>query len=269
MDKVLLMNCKICSHVTRKIFSSILMNKYKINYFYCNNCGFLSTEEPYWLDEVYANPISKFDTGHIIRNIRLADQMTTLLSIFFDAKGRFVDYAGGNGILVRIMRDIGFDYYWNDKYAQNLYSSRFEWDINSAKLEVEAVTIFESFEHFVEPMQELKQLLSISKNIIFTTELLPNPIPLPNEWWYYTLERGGHISFYSEKTLKYIATQNGLHYFHLNNLHIFTKKNNISNLKLKILKLNKLGLNKLLSRRLKSRTWKDYEYIRTSSIKKV
>ena len=243
------------------------MHKYQISYFHCGNCGFLSTEEPYWLEEAYSSPISKFDTGHILRNTRMSEQTTTLLKVFFNSKGKFVDYAGGNGIFVRIMRDIGFDFYWEDKYAHNLFSAGFEWK-NEGLNDVEAVTTFESFEHFVEPMQEIKKLLSISKNIIFTTELLPDPIPMPHEWWYYTLERGAHISFYSEKTLRYISNQHGLNYFHLNNFHVMTKKNNITDMRLRILLLNKFGLNKILSRLMKSKTWEDYNYIRTISNKK-
>ena len=260
------MNCKICLHSTRVCFSAKLMNKYQVSYYYCNNCGFLSTEEPHWLKEVYSNPISKFDTGYKRRNIRLSEQLTILLTIFFDSKKSFVDYAGGNGILVRMMRDIGFNYFWDDKYASNLFSSGFEWN-NELIEDIEAVTAFECFEHFVEPMQEIKQIFSISKNIIFTPELLPEPIPKPTEWWYYTLERGGHISFFSEKTLSYIASKYGLCYFHLNNFHIFTEQNNITNFKLNILKLNRLGLNKILSKQYKSKTWDDYQLMRIRSKK--
>ena len=57
------MICKICSKITKSVFSAKIINKYKINYFHCNNCNFLFTEEPYWIEEVYSNPISKFDTG--------------------------------------------------------------------------------------------------------------------------------------------------------------------------------------------------------------
>ena len=80
-------------------------------------------------------------------------------------------------------------------------------------------------------------------------------------------ERGGHISFYSTQTLKYIASMYKLNYFNLNNFHIFTEKNNISNFKLKILKLNKFGLYKLISLNQKSKTWNDYQSIKNRSEK--
>jgi len=260
------MICKICSKITKSVFSAKIINKYKINYFHCNNCNFLFTEEPYWIEEVYSSPISKFDTGHIQRNIKISKQLITLLSLFFKSKKSFVDYAGGNGILVRLMRDNGFDFFWKDKYALNLFSECFEW-IPSSDHEIEAVTAIECFEHFVNPLDEIDKIISISKNVIFTTELLPDPIPNPHDWWYYSLERGGHISFYSTQTLKYIAKLYKLNYFNLNNLHIFTEKKNISNFKLKILKLNKFGLYKLINLNQKSKTWNDYQSVKKRSEK--
>ena len=261
------MKCKICSYNSEKIFSGKIINKYNIDYFYCKNCHFLSTEDPYWLEEVYSTPISKFDTGHIQRNIHISKNLIILLTIFFKGRKNFVDYAGGNGILVRIMRDIGFNFYWNDKYASNLFSEGFEWDFSS-NLEIEAVTAIECFEHFVNPLEEIEKIISVSKNIIFTTELLPTPIPHPNDWWYYSLERGGHISFYSKKTFQYIADKYNLNYFNLNNTHILTNRDNINNFKLKILKLKKFGLSKILSLKYKSKTKNDYQYITQESKKK-
>ena len=254
------MKCKICTSSTELIFSAELMNKYQVSYFYCKNCGFLSTEEPYWLDEVYSSPISKFDTGHIQRNINISEKLTILTAVFFNGNNNFVDYAGGNGILVRMMRDIGLNYFWEDKYATNLFASGFELNKNVVE-KVEAVSVIECFEHFVEPLKEIEKMLLISKNIIFTTELLPAPLPTPNEWWYYTLKRGGHISFFSEKTLKYIANKYELHYFHLGGMHILTENKNISNFKLNILKFTKLGLHNILAKKYKSKTWDDYQYM--------
>lgn len=165
-----------------------------------------------------------------------------------------MDYAGGYGVFVRIVRDIGFDFYWDDKYTTNLFARGFEYN-NLDKYE--AVTTFESFEHFVNPMDEIESLLKISKNIIFSTELLPNPIPKPQDWWYYGLVHGQHISFYSEKTFEFIAKKYNLNYTNLSGLHLLSEKK-ISNLQLKILKLSNFGLHKLLQKQLKSKTWNDY-----------
>lgn len=248
------MNCKICNQQTKQIFQAKILKQYEIDYFYCEHCGFLRTEEPYWLDEAYRESINVSDTGYMQRNLMLSDKLTILLALFFDKNGKFLDYAGGYGVFVRMMRDIGFDFYWDDKYTTNLFARGFEYQNRN---KYEAVTTFESFEHFVNPIDEIESLLKISKNIIFSTELLPNPIPKPQDWWYYGLEHAQHISFYSQKTFEFIAKKYNLNYSNLGGLHLLSEKK-ISNLQFKVLKLSKFGLHKLLQKQLKGKTWNDY-----------
>jgi len=248
------MSCKICNSETKHIFSGHILNKYNIKYHYCENCGFLQTEEPYWLDESYAESINISDTGYMKRNINLSEKMTILLSIFFDKKSKFLDYAAGYGVFVRMMRDIGFDFYWDDKFTNNLFAKGFEHQKTS---KYNAVTTFESFEHFVNPIKEIENLLELSRNIIFSTELLPNPIPKPEDWWYFGLDHGQHISFYQEKTFKYIAQKYKLNYVNLNGLHFLTE-NKISNTRLKFLYLSKFGLHKIFQKLIKGKTWTDH-----------
>ena len=258
------MICKICGEEAHEKFKAKILKKYDIAYFYCDNCGFLQTEEPYWVQEAYKDPISISDTGYLYRNIYLSQKLTILLMLFFYKKGKFLDYAGGYGVFARLMRDIGFDFYWDDKYTKNLFALGFEYeklklikDKENKLGAIEALTTFESFEHFVNPIEEVKNMLNISENIIFTTELLPNPLPEPDDWWYYSLQSGQHISFYSKKTFQFIACKFGLNYFTSGNLHILTNKK-ISNFALKILKSNKFGLHKLLQKQIKSKTWEDH-----------
>jgi len=246
--------CKICSAESAYIGNFHVMKKYSVAYFSCPVCGFLQTEEPYWLEDAYAMPINISDTGYMSRNLYVSQKMTILFSLFFDKNGKYLDYAGGYGVFVRLMRDIGFDFYWSDKYTQNLFARGFEGDL---KVGYEAVTTFESFEHFVNPIQEIENILNFSKNIIFTTELLPYPIPEPSEWWYYGLDHGQHISFYSEKTLKYIARKYKLSYYNLRGLHLITEKN-IPRYAKYLLRLTTLGFDKFLRKKLKSKTWDDY-----------
>jgi len=87
---------------------------------------------------------------------------------------------------------------------------------------IDVITAFEIFEHFVNPLEDLEKIFSISHNVIFSTELLPNPVPKPNEWWYYGLEHGQHISFTQNKhykrlqiNLEYIVIHTTIFIFHL------------------------------------------------------
>ncbi len=250
----MIMKCKICNQSNSSIFTAKILNKYIIEYYYCDCCGFLQTEDPFWLEEAYINPITISDTGYMQRNIRLSKTVCTLLFFFFDRKAKFLDYAGGYGVFVRLMRDIGFDFYWDDKYTQNLFSRGFEY---RSGITLDAVTTFESFEHFTHPLSEIEKLLKLSRNIIFSTLLLPTPIPKPADWWYYGLDHGQHISFYSEKTFQYIAKKNDLYYENLGGLHLFSDKKK-SRLVHLLTKLTNFGLFALLKKSLASKTWLDH-----------
>lgn len=248
------MNCKICNQDNQSIFNAKMLNKYDIKYYHCSNCGFMQTEEPHWLDEAYAESINTSDTGYMQRNLNLSEKLSVFLILFFNKDAKVLDYAGGYGTFVRLMRDIGFDFYWDDKFTKNLFSRGFEYNKSET---YEALTTFESFEHFVNPIEEIENLLSISKTIIFSTDLLAYPTPEPKDWWYYGLDHGQHISFYSPKTFEFIAKKYDLNYYNLGSLQVLTQKKIPGYAKF-ILKFTKFGLHKLLQRKLKSKTWEDY-----------
>ena len=246
------MKCKICSQENKSIFSGIVLNKYNIKYYHCSYCGFIQTEEPYWLDDAYSESINISDTGYMQRNLNLSKKLTILLRLFYNKNAKFLDYAGGYGVFVRLMRDVGFDYYWDDKFTTNLFARGFEYN----KEDIKAITTFESFEHFVNPLEEIEKMLQTSKTIIFSTLLLSQNIPKPKDWWYYGLDHGQHISFYNENTFRCIANKYGLNYYNLGGLQLLTDKSIPSYVKL-ILKFSKFGLHKVLQKKLKSRTLSD------------
>jgi hypothetical protein len=169
-----------------------------------------------------------------------------------------LDYGGGTGLFTRLMRDIGYNYFWHDPYTENLFSRGFEYDNQNIK----AISTFESFEHFVSPMEDINEMLNISDNIIFSTNLLSYPIPKPWEWWYYGLSHGQHISFYSKKTLNYIAKTFNTNFYTFGNLHILTNKN-IGKAKMNMIKiLFKLKFDYFIKKFfLESKTFNDMNYI--------
>ncbi|MGB7892069.1 MAG: methyltransferase domain-containing protein, partial [Microcoleus sp.] len=200
------------------------MGKYDVDYFQCSNCRFVQTEEPYWLDEAYCQPIASSDVGLAFRNLSFSQITQNLLFNFFDHQSRFLDYGGGYGLFVRLMRDAGFDFYWLDKFCQTIFAQGFEIDV-AANNQFELVTAFEVFEHLVHPIDELEILLTKSRNILLSTELLPESNPKPNEWWYYVLHEGQHVSLYTAKALSLIATKFNLNFYsNGSSLHLLTEK---------------------------------------------
>jgi hypothetical protein len=103
-----------------------------------------------------------------------------------------------------MMRDEGFDFYRYEPMCENLFANGFD---AQPGLKYALLTAWEVFEHLEDPLAEIEKMLSFSTNIFFSTQLLP-PSPKPLEqWWYYGLEHGQHLSFYTESALKIIAHQ--------------------------------------------------------------
>ncbi|WP_265236569.1 glycosyltransferase [Lyngbya sp. CCAP 1446/10] len=216
--------CKICESDSRHFAIAKIINKYDIDYFQCSNCGFVQTEEPYWLDEAYSQAIASSDVGLVYRNLSFSHFTKILLFNFFNHQENFLDYGGGYGLFVRLMRDAGFDFYWFDKFCQNLFAQGFEID-ETENNPFELVTAFEVFEHLVHPICELEDILKKSRNILFSTELLPESNPKPDEWWYYVLHEGQHIAIYTAKSLAIIAAKFNLNlYSNGSSLHLLTEK---------------------------------------------
>jgi hypothetical protein len=255
--------CRICSAPVSEKFSSTLLNKYTIKYFQCSICGYVQTEEPYWLQEAYDTPINDSDTGMMMRSFWNRNIAATMIYFLFDKKKIFLDYGGGYGVFVRLMRDVGFDFYWQDKHTENLFAQGFEFSENSTN-HVELLTCFEAFEHFNEPINELEKLLKVSKNILLSTLFIPDPIPHPNDWWYYGIEHGQHIGFFQEKTFKYLAEKYSLQFYtNGQNIHLLTEKQFPSFTFKWFTKFSKI-ITPFIKTQMESLTWNDHETIKES-----
>ena len=214
--------CRCCGHVLGEYLFKAHIFKRLVSFFECDQCGYVQTEMPDWLDIAYASPINISDTGIMQRNLSNVSLVLATLTTMNSKKSQVVDYAGGHGFLVRLLRDVGIDAFWADPHSENLVARGFEFDgFGCPKL----VTAFEAFEHFVSPAEELGNLLEISPNVLLTTNLIPKPTPRPHDWWYYGLEHGQHIGFFREQTLRYLADKFNLHLLtDGNSCHFFSEK---------------------------------------------
>ena len=217
------MKCSVCSNTVEYLFDAKLLDKYDVKYFLCRNCCHIQTEKAYWLDEAYLNSITDNDAGIMGRNIDFANRVSPILWRGFGKNSTYLDWAGGYGIFVRLMRDIGFDFYWSDLYSDNLFAKGVEFNYSDS---VELITCFEVFEHLENPIEQIEKLLALSDNILISTELFDSKnIPQLNQWYYYGPGHGQHISFFSIETLRYIASKYDLNLISNDfNLHLLSKQ---------------------------------------------
>ena len=254
-----MMYCRLCNQKTNEIFSHQVLKKYKVKYFLCEGCGLLQTEKPYWLDKAYSEAIAVADTGLVARNINISNRLTSLLFLMFGTSGRYLDIAGGTGLLTRLMRDIGFDYYWHDQYCENIHAKGFEYCASLGSCS--AVTAFEVLEHLENPESFVVSALNLAQTdtFIFSTDLYAGNPPSPDEWWYYAFETGQHISFYQLRTLKFIGRKLAMDLYSCNNFHVFTKQH-FSHRKFQLC-MGRLGklISLIIRRRINSRTMTDHK----------
>lgn len=252
------MKCKICSHDSGEVFSHLILGKNFVKFFQCGNCRYIFTEEPYWLEEAYKSPINLSDTGMLQRNIEFSKTTSILLFTCFNKHAKFIDYAGGYGIFTRLMRDIGFDYFWYDPYCENIFAKNIEAS-KKPENKYELLTAFESFEHFTNPLHEVEKMLCYSDNILFSTELIPAVIPKLENWWYFGFDHGQHISFYTLNSLEIIARKFGLKLMRFGNLFLCTRRN-INKTALSFYYKLQLPMSLIVKKKMKSLTDTDFRY---------
>jgi hypothetical protein len=217
--------CKICNTKSVEFLRSLVLKKFDVTYFKCPSCGFIQTENPYWLKEAYGSAITQLDIGLVSRNLYYSN----LLESFYDRglfndKGVYLDYAGGYGLFVRLMRDKGFDFYRQDVYCENIFANHFDLNDLQKKIKFDGVTAFEVFEHLVDPLVGIREMFEYGDILIFSTELQPEGFLTPESWWYFTPETGQHISFFSTESLLRIAELEKINLYSNNhNLHIFSR----------------------------------------------
>jgi hypothetical protein len=219
------MSCPICNSTMALAFSAKVMEQYDARFDYCDRCGFMRVRNPTWLAEAYADAITLTDTGLVMRNLAVAQKLSAVLYAVIGERGQGIynDAAGGYGLLARLMRDYGFDFFWSDKYCENLFARGFEYAPERGACK--GVTAVEVMEHVEDPLEFVTSTLAETRadTFIFTTELFAGPPPDPQDWWYYCFDTGQHIAFYQKRTLEHLASTLGMKFSTGGGIHVFSR----------------------------------------------
>ena len=224
MDKRTTSSCPVCAGDRAFVFNAVVLGKYNVSYYFCSKCGLLQTEKPFWLKEAYASAIADFDTDIVARNIWCARRVAGLLYLFLGRKGSGVDLAGGYGLLTRLLRDAGFDFYWSDRSCENRFAIGFEAkDMEKPR---SVVTAFEVLEHLENPVEFLRRAMEQNRcdTVLFTTQLFSGAPPAPGKWSSYAFLSGQHISFFRRSTLAAIAKNLNATMYTTGQFHMITRR---------------------------------------------
>lgn len=225
--------CRVCHGTGTHLAHGKVLDDVLVSYERCDACGMVMAVKPTWLDRAYSEAITRLDVGLLDRCLVLSNVTAALLRIERLRGGRFLDWAGGYGTLTRLMRDRGFAFEHYDPMAKNVFAGAQAVPIPDTSRRYDLVTGFEVLEHLESPVEALEGIAQQTRFMLLTTLVLPDPTPLPGEWWYYAPESGQHISFYSTRAIHDLSKRLGfngvvsgpfLHLFYKEPVSLLTKR---------------------------------------------
>lgn len=213
--------CRLCGGDADAQFQLVLLGRFPTRYYRCGACQSLQTGAPYWLGEAYADPRPITDVGMAARTLDLSLRVDVMLAILGgDASAVCVDWAGGNGLFTRLMRDRGWNFYRDEPFTPNFYAP-FHDAAAEGVTSAAAVTAFEALEHLPNPAQDLEKLFGYEPDVVLaTTEVYRGQ---DERWWYLSQESGQHVFFYSPQALEQIGRRHGMSLITDGSLHIFLR----------------------------------------------
>jgi hypothetical protein len=199
--------CRLCGGSTVPLFNKIVLGRHCVRYHRCETCYCQQTDPPTWLEEAYAIAPNHIDVGAASRTLKnWIGAVTFLEGLNVPRTWPAVDIGAASGLFVRLMRDVGYDFRAQDKYAWPSFASYFQDDPLEPR-SPRVVTLFEVLEHLPEPGRFLEKLLGEGPDLVLFTTWFCDDQDM--DWIYYLPECGQHVFFYSEHGMREFAAAFG------------------------------------------------------------
>jgi hypothetical protein len=206
----------------------------------CKNCDFVFTlafdqfDSISWRRFVYnVGYYKNIDPEYEITRPKFNSQALLAACVFL-GKHRIlgVDYGGGNGAMAKLINDQAISYFTHDPNGE---SNVLDEDIGKFNL----LSSFEVLEHTTDPQLAIREMLKFVGNkfvFIVSTQCSGGLIDENRRLsWSYVAPRNGHVSIYSEKSLRIIGESFSLEYLRISRgLHLFGKNIRLQPLKFAI-----------------------------------
>ncbi len=197
-------------------------------YLKCDGCGFVFTHffddftDEQWRRFVYNEEYAEVDPAFLgLRPALNARLIEAYLCGRRRARVVGLDFGGGNGATVSLLRNKGWTYDAFDPFGLN--------DVKAERIgKYNLCSAFEVFEHLPDPVSSLKSILDKATpgrlTIIITTLVHDGVITddLRLAWWY-AAPRNGHVSLFSHAALRALAGRFGLQLTSSKGTHLLTR----------------------------------------------
>ncbi len=216
-------NCRLCGSKSTKIKS----DKLKEEYYHCSECDLVFMDEKHLVSkkeekERYEGHDNNHDNEGYVKMFE--DFIERAIDPFFDFKKekKVLDFGCGPGpVLADLLKEKGA--------KVDIYDPYFFADESYKNKKYDLITSTEVFEHLLDPNSEIENLLTILKDdgilSIMTHFHKQRKDNFDFEDWWYKWDET-HITFYSHKTMKWIAEKFNLKLLYLGNkkLAVFKKR---------------------------------------------
>lgn len=193
--------CHFCGAEAKLEWTDLLLERYQVGYYRCGECESLMTERPTWTAEAYSNTSRPTDVAAAGRVEQCRILLFWLWKLFrFRATDRLLDWGGGDGLMVRKLRDDGINALLYDEYTKNNYAIGFEGDPDE---HYSVITAFEVWEHLTDPRTDLQRMFAYQpKVLLISTGFYRGQ---DKNWHYLAPWSGRHVFFWSPKAMEKVG----------------------------------------------------------------